>query len=322
MGEFAHKPPVGVSRPEPAQAWSLDDRASSHEAHEATAQGSRRGIAPNAALAVRALVQFRQALNRGPGVTRVAQLTAALHPVQRLNAQGGAMVSVDQNREVFVQSDVAANFRYALPAPMTYHHVIPRNKLATFWNAVQANGELAHLSPAIDSLISRAIARIHDTPDLAAHSAVLDVQGVEQDHSQLMAVMKRMGASQQLTAVEAEGANVIEKIYQWWPANIHHGPTARTHDLDPEQDDGGDSFEIAARHVLPADQYNKLKKLDEAMDSYQRESAKPRVKTLKTIKGLIVQLSSVTNVQAYDAARWRQESRGTNQGLWRIVPRS
>ncbi len=231
------------------------------------------------------------------------------------------MTSVDQNRELFARSGHAANFRYNLPDAMTYHHVIPRNKLATFWNSVQQNGELAYLSPAIDTLIKDAIERVHGDPDLV-NSAVLEVQGNEQSKGDLMAVMEKMGEGTQLNNAETEGGEIIEKIYQWWPANIHHGPTARPVGIDPERDDGGNAFEVSAKHVMPKNQFGMLAKLDALMDKYQTEAtAKTRKLQLKNIKGLIVQLSSVKSITAFDQRRWQQVPSGQLQNQWRIIPK-
>lgn len=235
------------------------------------------------------------------------------------------MVSVDQNRELLVRSNDQEQFRYVLPANMTYHHVIPRNKLAAFWNSVQSNGELAYLTTAIDSLFQQAISRIADTPDLKQHSTVLQIEREEEtrdmNRDELMEIMEKMGKGNQLTAAEVEGANIIEKIYQWWPANIHHGPTDRPTYVEPEEDDGGDHFEVSAKHVLPTDQYNKLKKLNRLMDTYSQQRGKPRINTLKNIKGLIIQLSTITRIQAFDPKKWYQVPSGTYQGQWRIRSR-
>lgn len=229
----------------------------------------------------------------------------------------GQMESVDQNRELFVQSNNAGEFRYTLPADMTYHHIIPRNILASFWNRVQANSHIVHLSTAIDKLIEKAIERVHRTEDLEQNSTILEVNGVEQSKEQLMDVMSKIGLGTDLNAAESGGREIIEKIYQWWPANIHHGPTDRPTNVVPEEDDGGDHFEKSAEHVVKKNQFNMLSKMNDLMDQYKGTS-KNDIKILKNIKGLIIRLSSVTTVTKFNKNKWYQIPSGTLKGQWRI----
>jgi hypothetical protein len=114
---------------------------------------------------------------------------------------------------------------------------------------------------------------------------------------------------------ETNVAHIIEKIYQWWPANLNHGPTSRP-TIDPETDDGGDAFEESAKYILDKTRFNLLRKTNNLIDQYQ--GGKPGIKILKNINGLIIQLSQYKEITKFKPKKWYQISHGALKKKWRV----
>lgn len=227
--------------------------------------------------------------------------------VQLLGRDGTGMGSVEQDGVFVGANDPSHGVQ---PTAMTYHHIIPRNKLSSFWNSVQANGDLVHLVNAVSGIMDDANDRVNADPNLATSTA-FEIDGAAQSKTDMSSAMKDLAKGNN---IDSGAANIIEAIFQWWPGNIHQGPTDRPVKIDMEEDDGGDEFEQSAKHVVPSSQYKALEKMDKLIDSYN-SSDKVLV---KKVGGIIGQLRSVSTIQPYKAAKWYQVTRGTQQGKWRI----
>ncbi len=71
---------------------------------------------------------------------------------------------------------------------------------------------------------------------------------------------------------DAGAKAVVNKLLMWMPGNIHRGPSKRfipgDTGFDKDVDDGGDSFEEAAKQVISAKQFETVSELDKKIDVY------------------------------------------------------
>ena len=99
--------------------------------------------------------------------------------------------------------------------------------------------------------------------------------------------------------------SVVEQMLRWMPGNIHVGPKNR---LDPEQkdvfdkevDDGGKTFEVAAKQVIPPQQFELLNWINGYIDAYLK------YKQESTLKYIGIHLTKLTEFQVtpYLPANW------------------
>lgn len=203
-----------------------------------------------------------------------------------------------------------------LPGSMTYHHIIPRNLLASFWNRCRSNQHLKFMTSGVGALIKQAYERIKAKPTGLEDSTALQVDGSDEVPDTFIKIMEKYAAGEELECLEKEGMDVIESIYQWWPANIHHGPSDRPVGDNPEEDDGGDQFEYSAEFVVEEKQFVKLKKIHDEIREYLSTNDKELV---KNINSKIVNLTSITSIQPFEINNWYQVTKsGKYGGKWRI----
>ena len=237
--------------------------------------------------------------------------------------------SIQEKKES--SNEDSKNSKPKTPDKMTYHHIIPRNKLGLFWSHAKNRGELSYLSKAMSVLIYQAENRIKSTPGLEKSTA-FEIHGNKQSAQDLNRIMSKirpesldsdLSSQDQITKqrkeTQKEGETIIQTIFQWWPANIHHGPTDRPTSINPETDDGGNSFEISAKHLIPSKVYDDLFRMNELLDIYigNPSSGGPVVKKIGKI---IKRLSTITDIHPYNSEKWIQIEEGDLKGKWRVVP--
>lgn len=202
------------------------------------------------------------------------------------------------------------------PSNMTRHHIIPRNKLSNLWNVVKQRNHLNFLFGGVNALVSNAIKRDRRRN---ANSVDLQVNGARITPAVATAYIGYMDNNQlPMPASQMAGASVIEKIFQWWPANIHYGPSERLQPgnsgYDIKRDDGGNNFEESAEKTVSPKTFNTLKNLNNKIDTYISNSNN---RELGKISNLISVLSTIDNVTPYDENQWTQE-RVNNKWYWRF----
>jgi hypothetical protein len=114
-------------------------------------------------------------------------------------------------------------------------------------------------------------------------------RGLRTDLSSVVEAIDREGPQSEATVTEAPleagpQREITEHMLMWMPGNIHHGPTSKkrrnpkSQGFDADRDDGGDTFEVAARHLIPAEQYATLQELSGLLKDYV-DAAKPAAPT-------------------------------------------
>lgn len=120
---------------------------------------------------------------------------------------------------------------------------------------------------------------------------------------------------------ETAALAVTEQMIRWMPGNIHHGPSSKQRrnpkspGFDPERDDGGDQFEVAARHLISKEQYATLVALNAAMVAYTK--APGDMEELKKAARELI------NLTAYSVTEWASVKSAwvESGGWWQIRPR-
>lgn len=224
-------------------------------------------------------------------VSRVIRKT-----IQKIDTDGKNMEQVDATSELIPGK---LKYGHAPVSTMTRHHIIPRNRLVTFWNTVKSEGHLKFLSKGVLFLVDNAIKRNNTATDLQVNGSLITSDNVTEYMKYMYGTLMPMPRDQR------EGASVIETIFQWWPANIHYGPTNRLKPgdskYDKSRDDGGDEFEESAQKTVKNYTYSTLKSLNEKMETYIRTKNKT---ILIKINELIRNLSSIQSITPFDKNRW------------------
>lgn len=120
---------------------------------------------------------------------------------------------------------------------------------------------------------------------------------------------------------ETAALAVTEQMIRWMPGNIHHGPSSKqrrnpkSQGFDPERDDGGDQFEVAARHLISKEQYATLVALNAAMIAY--------TKAPEDMEQLGKAARELINLTAYSVTEWASVKSAwvESGGWWQIRPR-
>jgi hypothetical protein len=202
---------------------------------------------------------------------------------------------------------------------MTYHHIIPRNKLSTFWTRVVAKRHVKHLALGLTTAVAKAYERGGATATAFQDNAG---QQIEKKHVNKLidnlSKQKRKEKAIKLSPKEQTRGELFERVFQWMPGNIHRGPTTRisitAQGADPERDDGGNQFEISARHLIPADKYEDLLAMNTHIDNY---IANNKDEDLIKISPIVGSLASQTSVYAFNPAKWYYDH---GVSAWRIDP--
>jgi hypothetical protein len=103
----------------------------------------------------------------------------------------------------------------------------------------------------------------------------------------------------------------VKQLLMWMPGNIHRGPSKRftpeDEGFDKTLDDGGDTFEEAAKMIITAKQYETVSSLNTAMDTYIKAPDKTDI--LATVATLLDDMKAY-QVKDYDAAEWEEVTLG------------
>ena len=177
---------------------------------------------------------------------------------------------------IFVGSNTEELFSYNLPDKMTYHHIIPRNILADFWNRMKENGQLSlfcqkdgfknlliETKKRIDNRNSYLLELIEKEDNSFTKerlkrnmSSLFEVDGVIVSDSKLI---ERLSLLDEVNDKTDDELRIIGQIFQWWPANIHHGPTNRC--KGGEEGDGENNFEESAKYIVREHIFSSLKQI-------------------------------------------------------------
>jgi hypothetical protein len=114
----------------------------------------------------------------------------------------------------------------------------------------------------------------------------------------------------------------VQKLLMWMPGNIHRGPskrfTPKDKGFDKDLDDGGDSFEEAAKQIISSTQFETVQSLNTNIDKYVVNPSDTSV--LATIGNLLDQMKSFS-VTDYDASQWEEVTIGPKKSAktaWRF----
>lgn len=125
-------------------------------------------------------------------------------------------------------------------------------------------------------------------------------------------------ASEDKFMEDAEAKNVIEKMVMWMPGNIHRGPSSRftpkDNGFDKDLDDGGSTFEEAAKQVISSDQYKTISDLNAKIDIYNGDTTNTDV--LAEI-GVLLNTMKNYSMTDYNADNWEQKKVG-KKTAWRL----
>lgn len=151
----------------------------------------------------------------------------------------------------------------AIPS-LTYHHIIDKDSLMYFWNALRKIRIGEEAMKEFEDMILHLIERSKQHADTSA-SYEADGKEVETTDLQSTAVnsVKNSGP------INRNWGEIIERMYQWMPGNIFSGPLPenRWHvgggPGTDDQKDPNNGFETGAQYILPKEQYNRLFKLNE-----------------------------------------------------------
>ena len=218
--------------------------------------------------------------------------------IQRINRDGSNMLTTEATQELITGNNKGIDI------PMTRHHIIPRNRLRDFWNNVKANNHLSYLNSVVVRLVDKANERT-----MGRVVTDLEVDGTRITHADTLRYMSYMNNNLlPVPTGQIDGAGVIEKVFQWWPANIHYGPTKRlspgNHGYDINRDDGGDNFEVSAQKVVKHEIYILLKKVNDAIEEY---NINPSLKLIKHIAKELLILSTHNSITHFDDTKWVYE---------------
>jgi hypothetical protein len=103
----------------------------------------------------------------------------------------------------------------------------------------------------------------------------------------------------------------VQQLLMWMPGNIHRGPSKRfvpgDEGFDKTLDDGGDTFEEAAKLIISAKQYETVSSLNTAIDTYIGDPDKTDI--LGTVATLLDDMKAYS-VKDYDPSEWEEVTLG------------
>lgn len=222
------------------------------------------------------------------------------------------MAPINKDLEILPNTNDEQTYPYISPytPPLTYHHIIPRNKLADFWNNLVDNGHLHLIRDGFHKFVIEAKERTKKY-----HNARLfQVGGDDIEAADVMTEFDNIAGMNQQQYAPNDTSYIIELIFQWWPANIHHGPTNRPMGGDPEEDDGGNDFEYAAKHVIKKSTFASLERINDLIDIYNRT---PRLITLSVINRELKKIAGIAYITRFNKKKWYQMP----NGQWKVNSR-
>ncbi len=192
---------------------------------------------------------------------------------------------------------------------MTRHHIVPKDTLMNFYNAVHSSGDLAQLEGELKTLTTNSLKNYgfknvtfeqfqatkkarekernkestQGKHEEATEEDWKDAGGrTEQElHNELenLASKKNGENGKHVGPKDSAAAEIIEKMYQWFPGNLVIGPGGR-------KDDPGKDFEDNADKLLPANDFENLKTMYQKMEEYKKLATQAPSQGKKTKKAL------------------------------------
>ncbi|MEH2313683.1 MAG: DUF4157 domain-containing protein [Nostoc sp.] len=163
----------------------------------------------------------------------------------------------------------------------TRHHIVPKDTLMNFYNAVHSSGDLAQLKGELKELATNSLnnygfknvtfeqfqAAKKERPGEHAKATEEDWKDAggrtEQElHNEIENLVSKDN-EKHAGPKDSEAAEIIEKMYQWFPGNLVIGPGGR-------KDDPGNRFEDNADKLLPANDFENLKTMYQKMEEYKK----------------------------------------------------
>jgi hypothetical protein len=83
---------------------------------------------------------------------------------------------------------------------------------------------------------------------------------------------------------------------------------------DPEEDDGGNDFEYAAKHVIKKSTFASLERINDLIDIYNRT---PRLITLSVINRELKKIAGIAYITRFNKKKWYQMP----NGQWKVNSR-
>lgn len=208
---------------------------------------------------------------------------------------------------------------------MTYHHIIPRDILCSWWDAMESRRHIGEAKGYIEALIDATYTRLQagekEPKPIPAYLTDNDGQYVRP--SVLKSVLPKFDNGTWRQDKDGKTWDVFSAIFQWCPGNIHRGPTLRispgTGGWDANIDDGGNRFELSAKQVLPQNAFDALQTACSAIVAYIEEQDSKKQKPL--LNRATSQLMAVVGTTAfcdYDKRKWYMVTFGPNMGRWRL----
>lgn len=180
---------------------------------------------------------------------------------QYMKPDGESQKAPESKRLLKAQNSSSAG---ASSMNLTYHHVIDKDSLMNFWNAMRKIEKGMRAMEWLEYMISHLVERSKQHADT---STSYEIDGERADTDELVATASASITSQPIVNVGL--GEIIERMYQWMPGNIFSGPIPekRWHvgkgPGDDDQKDPNNGFELGAQYILPPDQYGRLFKLNE-----------------------------------------------------------
>jgi hypothetical protein len=199
----------------------------------------------------------------------------------------------------------------------TRHHIVPKDILMNFYNTAHGCGDLDALKGVMKSIATNSLetygfagvtfeqfsaakaARLPDAPAATVEDWE-DTGGRSKAkiHGEIDNLSAKEGGKHKVP-VDKTAAELIEKMYQWFPGNLIIGPGGR-------KDDPGSGFEVNADKLLPADAFLNLKTMCEKMQLYIAKKGSPaeRAVALAAVIPCLTTAIGKTEPYAYDADKW------------------
>jgi hypothetical protein len=147
----------------------------------------------------------------------------------------------------------------AFPVDLERHHIIPDNKLRSFWNRMVTNN---HLMSAASAYLYTFIDKVGTYSNLTIIPADID------DVKTLLGEI-RAGTSTHDASQPAPGNRIVNfsSIFSYLPGNIMLGPIHGGGE-NQRDDDPGEAFEATAQVVTGPDRFARLRDANAKIDTY------------------------------------------------------
>ena len=212
---------------------------------------------------------------------------------------------------------------------MTYHHIIPRNILCDWWNAMEERKHVLEARSYLEALIDAAYTRLGagEKQPTPIPAYLTNNNGEYVRASVLKSALPKFDNRTWKQSTDGNNWDVFNTLFQWWPGNIHRGPTLRLAPTAPgweaDVDDGGDQFEQAAKQVVPLATFTALETACTAIRAYIQEQDPTRQKPLLSkATGQLMAVVTQKDFCPYNKLKWYMVSSGPNLGRWRLKPQA